>query len=100
MDKAPAQPNQPSNLPQGFTCPMCQNVLPLGVSILGRKDVRVIKGMIVICSNCSGILILGDSKLMPMKKQDFDSRPEKVQELLKKAVAAVRRTQAIQSQKN
>ena len=60
--------------PSDFVCPLCSIPMPKRVSMLGRSELK--KGTIFVCSNCSGLSVLGDTNLHPMTANEFKSLPE------------------------
>lgn len=80
---------QLSKLPSGWRCPKCEADLPKAMSMVGNKEVRLARGMIIICSSCSTPLILGDTELRPLSRQEFDAYSHQVKGTIVATVKAV-----------
>jgi hypothetical protein len=65
-----------ASLPKDFKCCQCSIDLPAAMSMVGHKTPNVKKGMIIVCSACGAINVLGDSALHPMTKQEFLALPD------------------------
>lgn len=57
--------------PSDFKCPNCNVEFPKRMSMTGRGDGKLHKGLIMVCSECAGIAVLGDTTLHPMTKEEF-----------------------------
>lgn len=63
--------NKPQPNPTDFKCPNCQVEFPKRMSMTGRGDGQLHKGLIMVCSECAGIAVLGDTSLHPMTAAEF-----------------------------
>ena len=63
--------NKTQSNPSDFKCPMCNAEFPNRTSVSGRGDGQLHKGTIMVCSECSGISVLGDTNLHPMTAAEF-----------------------------
>lgn len=82
---------QLGRLPTDFKCCRCQAPMLKGMSMLGHSRPVIRKGMIVVCSNCTTINVLGDSNLHPMSKQEFEGLTPQSQMAVKRTVFELRK---------
>ena len=57
--------------PSDFKCPNCQADFHKRTRMTNRSDGKLHKGLIMVCSECAGIAVLGDTTLHPMTKEEF-----------------------------
>ena len=57
--------------PSDFKCPNCQADFHKRTNMTQRGDGKLHKGLIMVCSECAGISVLGDTTLHPMTKEEF-----------------------------
>lgn len=68
--------------PPGLKCLHCGIPFPKRMSMTGPSDGKLKKGMIMVCSSCNGVMILGDSDWRPFTREDFNKLPQPVQRQL------------------
>lgn len=74
-----------------FECLRCKITIPKCVTMANAKDGKFHKGMIVICSNCTLIMVLGDSQWRPMSEKEFKSLPPQTQVQISTTVKGLRK---------
>lgn len=74
-------------LPKAFICPACEKPVT-NASPTRNTGQTFSKGLVIICSNCTTVLRVGDSVLEIM-------RPEQVQALSKESQAAILKTRMV-----
>jgi len=62
--------------PGDFKCPNCHVEMPKRMSMTGASG-GLRKGLVIVCSNCAGISVLGDTELHPMSKAEFIALDER-----------------------
>lgn len=62
--------------PEGFSCAACNVPFAKRMTMGKERDGKVKKGMIMICSACGTVNVLGDTSLHPMTKTEFNALPE------------------------
>lgn len=60
---------------KNMVCLHCKVPFPKWMTMKYGRGGKLIKGMIMVCSNCTGAMVLGDSSWRPMEKKDFDALP-------------------------
>jgi hypothetical protein len=61
--------------PKGaMICYKCKSEFEKRVGMIGNNALQ--KGLIMVCSVCGNVSILGDSDLRPLSKEEFDSFPK------------------------
>lgn len=55
-----------------ISCVHCKIPFPKRMTMANGRDGQLHKGMIMVCSACGGVQILGDSSWRPLAKSDFD----------------------------
>lgn len=58
--------------PGDFTCPHCKVEMQKRMSMTGG-GAELRKGLIMVCSACANVSVLGDNSLHPMTKAEFDA---------------------------
>lgn len=75
-------------LPKSLVCPGCEKPITNASPTRSAPHPQFTKGMIVICSNCTSVLIVGDSALQL-------ARPEQINALSKASQAAILQTRQV-----
>lgn len=75
-------------LPKALVCPGCEKPISNASPTRSAPHPTFQKGMIIICSNCTSVLIVGDSSLQL-------ARPEQINALSKASQAAILQSRAV-----
>ena len=81
MANIPPQ-EKPFTVPDGLACPRCNQIIRNAQSVTPGGGNTFRKGLIIVCSQCAMITMVGDSKLLPMSKADIEKLPPKLQQNL------------------
>lgn len=81
MANIPPQ-EKPFTVPDNLPCPRCGQVIKNAQSVTPGGANTFRKGLIIVCSQCAMITIVGDSKLLPMSKEDIQKLPPALQQNL------------------
>ena len=75
-------PEKPFEVPNGVNCPRCGQKIMEGQTVTpgGRNEFR--KGLILVCSVCSVVCQVADSKLVPLTLDQIKSLPKMLQHQL------------------
>ena len=57
--------------PTDFKCTSCGVEFPKRMPMRGIGDGQLHKGMIMVCSECASVSVLGDTALHPMTAEEF-----------------------------
>lgn len=67
------------HVPKGIECPRCKQAMQFGQGVTPGATNEFKKGLIMVCAKCALISMVGDSKLIPMSKQQVMSLPKVMQ---------------------
>ena len=70
---------EPYEVPNGIECPRCKHVIQFGQGVTPGAENHFRKGLIMVCANCALVSMVGDSKLIPMSKQQVLTLPKLMQ---------------------
>ena len=73
-----------------LACLHCKIPFPKRMTMANDRGGQLHKGAIMVCSACSGAMILGDSSWRPMTKADFEALPPQSKRALLVTVQGLR----------
>lgn len=68
--------SKPYEVPKGVECPRCKQVIEFGQAVTPGAANVFRKGLIMVCSSCALVCIVGDSKLVPMAIAQIKALPQ------------------------
>lgn len=77
-------------VPKGVACPRCHQVIDTAQNVT-PGSIGFHKGLIVVCSSCSLISVVGDSNLIPLSLADVKKLPPDTQRALLMTVKSIAR---------
>lgn len=90
------KPNDGLKPVEDMICPSCESTIELLKDIQNNHATR--RGDIVICWNCAAVSKVGDSSLIPMKREDFHKLDDESKNRIAMTVTSIMKRNAQENQ--